>query len=221
MKALLILIKRQIVDNAIYFVIAAVLSLAVTFALLSVALSESLDSLSGYAVTLILGAPVIICIGSFLLGAVQTHSDRISGITETLLILPAGHGRILLARFVTGVLAIITTSAPLAVTGTILWKFLGPPEWLFHDWIADSTVGLFLAALTCYVLGLTTALRRETFLSIMLALPSTLIIVLLIIARGFGWPLNAALLPVIVASVIRLWRPRSLSLMTVVIRLPP
>lgn len=216
MRTLLTLIKRQIADNAACFAVAAGLSVALNVAVVSVVLAESLDNLSSYAVTLIIGTPIIICIGSFFLGVVQIHSDRISGVTETLLILPVGRRRILFVQFVIGVLVIITALAPLAVTGTILWKLLGPPEWLFHDWIADSVIGFFLTALTCHVLGLTTALRREIFLSMLLALASTLIIVLLIIARGFGWPLNVVLLPLIIASVIRLWRPRSLSLMTTV-----
>ena len=71
MRTMFTLTRRQLVDNALCFAVAGALSLALTVAVVSVVIAESLEYLSGYAITLILGAPVLVCIGSFVLGVVH------------------------------------------------------------------------------------------------------------------------------------------------------
>jgi len=202
-RALFVLIRRQVIDNAGCFAVAAGVSLALTVSVVSVVLAESLDNLSSYAVTLILVGPVIIGIGSFILGVVQTYSDRTHGITAMLSTLPEGHTRILLARFITGAIIIVTALAPLAVAGTILWRLLGPPEWLFRGWIADLFVGLSLTGVASYCLGLCAGQNAQTFTSALRSLPLVPVLVLLIVVKGLGWPLLAVLLPLLAALLLR------------------
>jgi len=216
MRALLTLIKRQIVDNAVYFLAAIFVSAVLVVAVLSITFSEGLMDLSFYTIILIITAPVIFGIGSYILGLIQMYSDKTSGVTAVLSILPVTHGRLFFARLITGTLVILTLLGPLAITGAILWKLLGPPTWLFHNWLTDTFIGLSLASLACYCLGLLAARRAETFTSALRALPLVPILMLLIVIKGFGWSLLAVLLPILAVLLLCCFKPDSNRFMTII-----
>lgn len=216
MRALFTLIKRQIVDNAVYFLAAIVLSVVLIIAIISIILSEELTYLSFYTVFLLIATPILVGIGSYILGLVHVYSDKTSGVTATLSVLPIRRGQILIARLVTGILIILMLLGPLAITGAVLWELLGPPDWLFHNWLADTFIGISLMALACYCLGLVAARRAETFTSALRALPLVPILMLLIIIKGFGWPLLAVLLPFLAVSLFRCWKQDSNRFMTII-----
>ena len=217
MRALSILIKRQIVDNAIYFLAAIFVSVILIIAIISIAFSEDITYLSLYTVILIITAPILFGIGSYILGLIQIYSDKTSGITAALSVLPIKRGQILIARLVTGTLIILTLLGPLAITGAILWELLGPPDWLFHNWLADTFIGISLMALACYCLGLCAARRAETFASALRALSLVPILMLLIVIKGFGWPLLAVLLPLLAVSLLRCIKSDSNRFMTTIV----
>ncbi|MBC8218044.1 MAG: hypothetical protein H8E73_06225, partial [Planctomycetes bacterium] len=132
-----------------------------------------------------------------------------------LTVLPVRRGRILLSRFITGSLVILMALAPLCIVAVVLWEFLGPPKWLFHGWITDLFVGLSLTALACYCLGLHSGQSSQTFTSALRSLPLVLVIVLLIVVKGLGWPLLAVLLPLLAVLMLRCWaRPTCNSIRT-------
>ena len=207
--ALFTLIKRQIVDNAIYFVIALVMSFVLIIAAISIVLTEDRTDLSPYAIVLLLAGPILFCAGSYMVGLIQAYADRTSGVTAVLSVLPVIPGRILLAHLVVGMLVILTVLGPLAIGGALLWKFLGPPDWLFHNWLGDVFIGLALTSMACYCLGLYAAGRAETFASSLRGLMLVPILMLLIIIKGFGWPLLAVLLPFLAVSLFRCWKQDS------------
>ena len=197
------LIKRQIVDNAAFFLAAVIFSVVLVIAIVSIAFSEDITYLSSYTIMLIIFGPVLFGIGSYILGLVQVHSDKNRGVTAVLSVLPVTPGRILFARLVTGSLIILTLLGPPAITGAILWKFLGPPEWLFHNWLGDVFIGLALSSLACYCLGLYVARRAGTFASALRGLLLVPIIMLLIVIKGFDQPLLVVLLPFLAVSLFR------------------
>ena len=220
MRTLFTLIKRQIVDNAVYFLAAIVVSAVLIIAIISIALIEELTNLSFYTVILIVITPILFGIGSYILGVIQIYSDKTNGITAVLTVLPVTRGRIFLARLTIGILIILTLLGPLAVIGAILWEFLGPPDWLFHNWLADTFIGLSLASLACYCLGLIAAKRAETFTSALGALPLVPILMLFIVIKGFGWPLLAVLLPFLAVSLFRCWKLDSNRKMIIITSFP-
>jgi len=211
MRALFTLIKRQIVDNAAFFPVAIIFSAALIIAIISITFSEEFVLLSLYTIILIITTPILFGIGSYILGLSQTYTDKTSGVTAVLSVLPVTHVRILLARLITGTLIILTLLGPLAITGAILWELLGPPDWLYHDWLTDTFIGLSLASL-----GLTAARRAETFASALRALPLVPVLMLLIVIKGFGWPLLAVLLPLLAVLLLRCFKPDSNRLMTII-----
>jgi hypothetical protein len=202
-RALSILIKRQIVDGVGYFVIAIFASAVLIVVNICIALTEELGYPSLYTVILIITMPILFCIGSYALGLSQAYNDRTSGITALLSVMPLTRGQILLAQVVVAALVILIALGPLAIVGAILWGFLGPPEWLFRDWVSDVFVGMSLTAFGCYCLGLYAGQRAETFTSGLRALLLAPILLLLIIVKGFGWPLIIVLLPFVVVSLLR------------------
>ncbi|OHB81635.1 MAG: hypothetical protein A2Z38_02840 [Planctomycetes bacterium RBG_19FT_COMBO_48_8] len=203
MRALFTLTKRQIVDNAVYFLAAIIFSTVLIIAIISITLSEDITYLSLYTVSVIVITPILFGIGSYILGVIQTCFDRTNGVTTVLSVLPVTHVRIFLARLIPGTLIILTLLGPLAITGAILWKFLGPPHWLYYDWLTDTFIGLSLSSLACYCLGLIAARRADTFASALRALPLVPILILLIVIKGFGWPLLAVLLPLLAVLLLR------------------
>jgi len=213
-RALFTLIKRQIIDNAIYFVFALAVSFVVAIATITVALTEHQNYLSPYATALLLAVPIFFCVGSYTLGLVQTYADRASGVAAILSVLPIARVWILLARLIVGALVILTALGPLAIVGVVLWKFMGPPAWLFHGWIADVFLGAVLTAFACYCLGLHAGGQSETFVTGLRALPLTIILLFLIIIKGFGSPLLVVLVPFAILAFVPCWKPMSSRIVT-------
>jgi len=206
-RTLLVLIKRQIIDNAFYFALALIVCAVLIVAVIVLALTEDRTHLSLYALALMVVVPVFFCAGSYTLGLLQAHHDRLSGVATMLTVLPPGRTRILLARLVVGVLVILTLLGPLVIGGAVLWKLLGPPVWLFHSWLADTFIGMSLTAFASYCLGLRAGQSTETITRGLQALPLTFILLLLIVIKGFGWPLLVVLLPYLGVSLLLYCKP--------------
>jgi hypothetical protein len=208
MKALLILIERQIIDSTKYFVIAGLTGIVLIFAIITVFLTDDLNNISSYTSILIVIAPLLISIGCCALGLIQTQTDRSSGITEILSVLPVRHSQILLAQIFVGICVIMTVMLPLTALGALLWKLSGPPEWLFHNWLLDLFTGLSLTALACFLFGLNTGHRAKTLVSSLCSLALTPIPLLLIFIRGFGMSLLVILIPLIFILLLSCFNPR-------------
>jgi hypothetical protein len=203
MWALFVLIKRQIVDDAAYCAAGLVASTMVIIAITSAVLTEEVTGLSFYTVTLSVGVPILIGIGSYALGLTQIYRDRTSGISALLSALPVARGQILAAHVVTGTLVILTVLVPLAITGAILWECLRPADWLFRGWLTDVLVGVYLTAFACYCVGLHAGQSAKTLSHALVGVPLATTLVLLIIVKGFGWPLVTILLLFTTASLLR------------------
>jgi len=205
--ALFTLVKRQVIDNAIYFAVALVVSFVLIFATISAVLTEYHNYLSLYTTFLLFAVPVLFCTGSYMVGLTQSYTDRTSGITAMLSVLPVPPGWMFLARLVVGAIVILAALGPLAIVGAVLWMLLGPPAWLFHNWIGDTFTGLALTAFGCYCLGLHAGGIAGSFTNSLRALPLTFILLLLIFIKGFGWPLLVILVPFVFLSLLRYWKP--------------
>jgi len=207
-RTLFTLIKRQIIDSTRYFAFAGLTAVVLIIAITVVALTDDLNNLSSYTSILFVMAPLLVGMGSCALGLTQAWTDRSSGITEVLLVLPVRHGQIILAQTVTGICVIMTVMCPLAALGALLWKLSGPPEWLFHGWLADSFIGLSLTALACYLFGLHAGHKAETSISALYSLALAPILLLLVFIRGFGTPLLVVLVPLIAVLLLRFCKRR-------------
>ncbi len=207
MRALSILIKRQIVDDAPFFVSALVASGIIVLILGFLAFIYPRDLLL-QMIVLLISLPALIGICFFSLGVAQTHIDRKNGISAFLSVLPVQRSQIFLMRFITGILITLTVLSllALAITGGILSGLLLWPESLLPDGLYYLFIGMFLTGFACYCFGLYVGCKAQTFTGAMCVLPLVVILVSLIVIKGFGWPLIVIALLFIVASLLSLMR---------------
>jgi hypothetical protein len=201
-RTLYTLIKKQIADDAYYLMGAILASIVLIVATISTALTGELGNPSLYTITLLITMPILICTGFYALGLHQTYNDRTSGFDTLLSVLPVKHNQILLAQLIIAILVILTALGPLAIVGAILWEFIGLPEWLFQNWVADVFIGMSLITFVCYCFGLYASQKVDSFESGLYMLPLVPIPLLLVVVKGFGWPLIMVLLPLIAAFLL-------------------
>jgi len=92
MRALFILIKRLIVDDAVYFGIALIGSATLILITLLLVFSDEPLYMPFNKITHLIWVPVYVGIGFCVLGTIQSHSDRTKGISALLLVLPVRRG---------------------------------------------------------------------------------------------------------------------------------
>ncbi len=116
------LIKREIQDHIVYFIGAAVF--AAIFIIMSVSLIHQYDPKEPPVFSIGLGVPAftIVIFGICAMGATQMYLDKTRKISALLSTLAVSRNRILLARIITGILAILTLLVPLTITAVILMR---------------------------------------------------------------------------------------------------
>jgi len=199
------LIKREIEDHIAYFIGAIILS-AVLTALLASAVYYNEASERPVFIGLSIPAIVVLIIGFASMGVSQMYTDRSRKLSAFLSSLPVTRSRILIARIITGILAILVVLLPLTITGTILWRLFAPPIPIFPGLIFDISVTAFLMAFACYCIGLQTGWTSSRITPTLGGLLLTGILVPLIVVKGFGLQIKIILIVFIVASLIRIWQ---------------
>lgn len=199
------LIKREIEDHIAYFIGAIILS-AVLTALLTSAIYYDEPGERPVFVGLSIPAIVLLIVGFSGMGVSQMYTDRNRKVSAFLAGLAVTRGRILIARIITGILAILIVLLPLLITGTILWRLFAPPIPIYSGVISDIFVVAFLMAFACYCIGLQTGWTSSRITPTLGGLVLTCILVPLIVVKGFGLHIKVILILFIVASLIRTWQ---------------
>jgi len=207
------LIKREIEDHIAYFIGAIILSALLTASLASAIYYELASAIyydqpGSRTVFILLSIPaiVVLIIGFASMGVSQMYTDRNRKISAFLSGLPVTRGRILTARIITGILAILIVLLPLIVTAQILWRLFAPPIPIFPGLIFDLSITAFLMAFACYCLGLQTGWTSSRITPTLGGLLLTCILVPLIVVKGFDLQIKIILIVFIVASLIRTWQ---------------
>ena len=198
------LIKREIEDHIAYFIGAAVLS-TILIALLISAMYHPGTGDRPVFVGLSIPAIVILIIGFTAMGATQMYTDRTRRISAFLAGLPVRRRQILLARVITGILAILTLLLPLTITMVILFPLFIPPIQMYPGFVSEIFAALFLMAFACYCLGLLTGWNSSKIIPTLGGLVLTCILLPLILVKGFGLHVVVVLLLFIIASLVRIW----------------
>jgi hypothetical protein len=202
---MLTLIKREIRDNALFFIGPVILSV--------VLIGLSISTLDGHRWVEIVafdspaGAIVlpIIVFGFFGMGAVQMDTDRIRKISAFISILSVSRVRILLAKIIAGLLAILIAHVPLAVTVTILLRIHAPPIPVFFVMVLEIFSSAFLITVACYLIGLQAGWNSGRLPPVIIGLFLICIFFTLILIKGFTPEIMVILLLFIVTSLIRTW----------------
>lgn len=208
LRVLAVLTKRQLIDDGVYLLPAVFFFVVFVPAVVVAVLTGELTAPSSYTIAVFVAVPILICVGSCALGIAQTRADRISGVSGLLSTLPVAPSQVLCVRMAVGVFILLIALAPLAVAVAIVWQIVRPPAWLIRDWRAEVFSGMFLAALVSYGLGLSAGTKAHSLLRALTVMPLVLLLILLIVAKGFGWPLLSILLIILAALILASLRSR-------------
>jgi len=202
---MLTLIKREIKDYFIYFIAAIIFAGIIIGLFLSVIFEYRplYRLMSNLGIVITIAAVVIF--GFYAMGAAQMYTDKNRRISAFLSTLPVSRSRILIARMVTGMLAILTLLIPLAIVPIILLRIFAPPIPLYSGVVFEVFIGMFLTAFACYCIGLQAGWNFSSLMPALGGLGLTCILVSLILVKGFGLHIIVILLFFIAASLIRIW----------------
>lgn len=199
------LIKREIEDHIVYFLGAALFSAVLVAVIVSMVYHHESEVTLIAALSLLFPTTLVVVFGFCAMGASQMHTDRTRKISAFLSTLPVTRGRILIARIVTGILAILVLLVPLAVMAEILLRRFVPPYLVYPTFVAEIFTVIFLMGFACYCLGLQTGWSLSKVIPTLGSLLLTFILVPLILIKGFGAYMVVILLLFIVACLIRTW----------------
>ena len=203
---MLTLIKREIQDNLAYFVAAALSSAILVFVAVSLAKSSSGREVQNYAVALFLIIPLITVLGFMTMGTSQMLNDKTRKVSAFLSTLPVTRTRILLARIITGILAILVVLLPLLASGVILIRQYVSPYLFPHHYLIEIFITVFLGAFACYCLGLQLGLTSTKVTIVLAVFTFPALIISLVVIKGFALDSIILLLLLIAASLVRTWQ---------------
>ena len=206
------LIKREIGDHIVYFIVAAVLSAIFIFISIFVISQYESSRRSNYGgvdtgmFTVGVGVPTvaIIIIGFCGLGTSQMYLDRTRKISAFLSTLAVSRDRILLARIITGILVILTLLMPLTIAVMTLFRLYAPPVLFNPGMVFEIFTAAFLMAFACYCIGLQTGWNSGKVAPTLGGIILTCVFVPLIFVKGFGLHIVVILVLFIIASLIRI-----------------
>ncbi|MHC4395544.1 MAG: hypothetical protein ACYS1A_07795 [Planctomycetota bacterium] len=210
---MLTLIKREIEDHIVYFLVAVIFSAMIVAAEISVVYKIGSNEPPVVSFLVLLFVMIWSTLGYCAMGATQMYTDRTRKISALLSTLPVTRGKILLARIITGILAILTVQVPFVITTIVLLYIFVPSVPIYYGFIFEIFAGVFLLSFACYCIGLQTGWNPSKIIPTLGGLVVTCIFVPLIIIKSVGLAGVFILLLFIAASLICTWHKfRSASL---------
>ena len=197
------LIKREIRDNSVSFVLAIVISAVLIGGAISIANDPgSRGNLPTLMFSFFLVTFTIV--GFCAMGSTQMYNDKTHKISALLATLSVARTEILIARIIAGIGAILTFLTPLFITVMILLHLTGTLA-AVYGLALQVFFALFLLSFACYCLGLQTGWTSSKIVPTLGGLGLSLILISVILVKGFGPQTIAILLLFIIASLINTW----------------
>ena len=193
------LIKRELTDHLVHFLLAVTLAIAEIGIFAYFAYTE-FAQISGA----ILPLGIIMLVGCCFMGIAQSYDDRANKISAFLVTLAVTRTQILMARCLTGVLAILIFLVPLVAAAVVVLPQFTPPLTFYWPVLVEVPLTLFLTAFTCYCFGLLIGTSTRKLLLVGGCLCVPLLLIALVIAKGFGLQAMAVLGLLILAILVRL-----------------
>ncbi len=207
MRAILILVKREIIDHIAYFVGAAIASGLIIALMATIVLNLEYDS-RNVGIDVFAGvfpAMLFVVAGLCALGVAQMYADRNRNISAFLMALPVTRGQIFAARVLAGLLAVLVLVLPLGVAGAVLMDLRAGEVPLYRGLVGSVFWGILPMGLACYSVGLYAGWNRRSLAPTLGVLPVVVLIPMLIVIKGFGVELVALLSLFIVSCLAATW----------------
>jgi hypothetical protein len=205
MRAMLILVKREIIDHIAYFVGAAIAS-GLLIALMAAAIMNY-DPREGPGLIFAGLVPLALFVvaGLCALGVAQMYVDRNRNISAFLMALPVTRRQLFAARVVAGLAAVLVLALPLVVAGTVLTGLQTGEVPLYRGLVGDMFWGIFLVCVACYSVGLYAGWNRRSLAPTLGVLPVVVLMPTLVVIKGFGVELVTILVLFIIACLVATW----------------
>jgi hypothetical protein len=210
---MLTLLKREIKDNAVYFLAAALFATILVISILSIAYNIRDEEVTQVGFALFVPTSIIVALGFVAMGVSQMKIDKTAKISFFLTSLPVSRNRILIVRIITGVLAILVLMVPILVTGIFLLKLFSTKYPIYQGFACEIFTASFLLAFACYCLGLQMGWSPSRFAPAFGGVIFTILLGSLVVVKGFGPELWIILLIFIAASLLRTWQKFTLNIL--------
>ena len=204
MLTLLTLIKNEIHDYIVYFFGSLIFSVIFIGIAISIIYNYKPVETQFFSIGFGILVIIIAILGFCVMGAIQMYTDRTRNISAFLLTLPVRRNQILIARIITGLLAILTFFVPATIAVAFLSRLFTHPVPMYNRMIFEISETIFLMAFACYCLGLQTGWSPNKIIPILGGLILTFVLVTLIVVKGFGFHSNIILILLIIASLVRI-----------------
>jgi ABC-type transport system involved in multi-copper enzyme maturation permease subunit len=200
------LIIREIEDNRVFFIAAVML--AVIFSLLFVYQQFYDEKYQSFIIPFGLMISVPLGMAFCAMGATQMYCDKTKKVSALLATLAVNRGHIFAARVIAGFLLVIIGFVPIVVTIIAVVSELGAPfpfPPIHRGIYFEILIPAFLLGFACYCIGLQAGWTSNRVTAILGALGLSLILIPVILIKGFGWEIYAILVLLIAACLIRAW----------------
>jgi len=210
---MLTLIKREIEDNMGLFILGMVVSLIhcgwLGTSVSSYMMKKAPMVLSPTMYSVFWSLIPVSAILAAALGAAQMYKDKNHNISAFLLTLATTRNKIISARIIAGVIWILIVIVPIAVTELILvqmFPILIPYPKAF---LIKLFITMFFMSLSCYSIGLVIGDSKRRNLSQILCGLIVLVVLTVIIIKGFGADTALILLILTTALLGKVWQKYS------------
>jgi len=147
----------------------------------------------------------LLLLGLYALGAAQMYGDRANRISSLLTTQAVTRSRVLAARALVGLLAVLAVLLPVVVTAVVLlWAFL-PPLDFYRRLLVEIPLTLALTAFACHSAGLLVGWTTNRIRLLAGAVLLVTAVASLLWIKGFGPDVMAVLLLFIAATLLRTW----------------
>lgn len=194
MRRLAVLIKRELVDHSDLFVGACVAAIIlVCLSLFLVSAYNRRDVPPPHTMALFLPLPLLLALGFCGAGVIQSHRNRAHGISALLSVLPVGRRQMALASILTGIVVVLLVFVPVILVLIAIEIVSGPAEPSSRRMLVEVFAGVSLCSFACYCIGALVGRHAQTQTIVLGAFPLAATLSLLVVAKGFEWPLLAIL----------------------------
>ncbi len=198
---MLSLIAREIRDNIVSVALPCLVgALGVTLAIVF-----SLSRVRGGVLPVTIMFTSVLLLAFCGLGASQAYGDRANRISSLLATLGVTRNRIFAARVLAGLLTVLVSLVPLAVTTIVLLWMFAPPLEFYARMVVEISLTVLLAAVACYLAGLLVGWTTSKAWLLAGSVLLLLSLVSLIVIKGFGPGAMAILLLFIGATLWYAW----------------
>ena len=198
------LIIREIEDNRVFFIAAAIL-VAIFGALFGWQLYYG-EVDDGPFIAMPLFNAMLGMLMFCAMGAAQMYRDKTKRVSALLATLAVTRGHIFIARVIAGFLLVLIVFIPIAGASiaAVLTRSVEPSHFI-RSLYPEISIPVFLLGFACYCIGLQAGWTSSRVIPTLGPIALGLILIPVILIKGFGWEIYAILFFLIAACLIRAW----------------